>query len=529
MALSPYQLLLSLLGSGAADEYLEEDTPPLEVLDQSFTAYYVDAGARDAPWGDSRAYFLKLAVLARVVKRGEGVEERLFYPDIVAGQGAQLPPVFMGTRGGERVRQAAAYTAELASLLALATGRWKALLEEEGLEAPRPVLLLKHGPLLQVISNYTSRPFVVETGEAERLLEYAGLPRGEARDLIDYSYQCIGGREDRNRVVLGLLAANILAELVERSLSGDTVVGGIVENVSRSRVLVQQVIADIVASAVNDARRRGNVSVDRVASRLSSTVLDGYDRVGNDVAECMGVDRDYLSSLAPSLNEWIELVSGLRETLQVRLQGVGLGNATASDVAKALAWSTGLPDVYDPELLYSIYYLDSSGKKPVTRLIPHTGRTGLLEYYLLGPPKRGECQGEEHWREVVEKIGRIAYRYLAVVEPPKCSELKSKASSLPVKGVEAYELARLVSVPPPIRVERVEGQEDNGLLEAVVLYPARITLYGYPPQLLVVDRYSRLRLLEVVGFKSLLEGLIERMQPYTGFIRGWEARAAATL
>lgn len=513
MVLHGLQSLVAILSSGLASRLLlrKHDLPPPRVLTGGLGAAYFDASSRSFPLGLD-AYLVKLAVLARIHSRRGGVEERVYHPVPVTGQGV-LPPLFLG-RGGERVRQAAVYIVELAAMLA-------AILEPSMVfwEKPSRILLVRHGPLLQMISHYVSKPYHVGEDEARRLLGYAGLEKSVIDELVEGARSCSSG----GRVVLGLLALIILSRLVGEARRRGIGVAGMVEDVSRSHMLHAAMLARVIADLA--ARSGGAATLASMAGRAVERCRDYYNAPGNRRAldDCL-CPTTSPSQLLGSRSEWDSLLAGLESVLQQRFR-VGLRDAGIEEIEASLGWGGPLPSVSDPELLYTLYYLYDGDRYPATAPLAHAARLKILSYYLSTASPLSCHRGSEALHEALRALRTIRYQYIAPVEPPTCKELFSLAARLP--GIRPCTLAGLQVVPPAIRLEYVEGTGLEEEARALALYPARILLYGYPSQLLVVDAYSRISPAELAGFREVAERLVERMQPYTVFIRGWEARVQA--
>ena len=513
MPLHGLQLVAGLIGHGAGGLLAGASAVPSpSVLLEELGAVYVDAGSRGEPSGLD-AYLVKLAVLVRR-HSGGGVSERVLHPVMRTKEGV-LPPILLG-RGSERVRQAAVYVVELASLLAISRRPGLVFGEDE----PERLLLVRHGPLLQMISQYLSRPYVVEVEEARKLLYYAGLERGEAYELIDGSHPCGPSGASSGSVVLGLLALQILARLVREARRGRRGVAGMVEDVSRSRSLVAASLAGLLGSVSPDS---GASTLSKAARKLRDKCMDYYEAGAQRVESCLcpslAVDQ-----LLDSRTEWEELLASTNRVLQERF-GYGLGNAPRDYLEAAILWSGALPDITDSELLYTLYYMGATDY-PATRPLSHTPRLRIIEYYASSNPLVKCTAGEIE--ALLGELSVLRYQYFSPVKPPSCTDLESAIASKGL-GLRPCELAALYAVPPAIRLEYVDGMPLVEHARALTVYPARIVLYGYPPQLLVVDQYSRVSLEEALAFHHLAEALVERLQPYTGFIRTWETRVAATV
>ncbi len=525
MTVRPYQLLLALLEQHKPTDILADanSIPGVDALARDTTIFYVDAGSRGER-AQADFYYLKLAVLARSNYRSQ-VEERVYHPLVKVG-GDTVPPLLVG-RGGERARQAASYVVELAALLALSR-QGPSLLASEGLGAPGRLILVRHGPLFQMVHHYTSKPYIVDVDDAVRLLEYAGLEPPLRRDLIDESYACSedGRNVDRNKVVLGLLAITTLERLIEGALKDEYAVAGLVEDVSQSRLLVSATTARLVKSVLG--RVSGTKSpvglTAHLADEMRNTALKGFHNQGARITECLSLDPGQLHQEADSRVEWSQLATALSQGMLERFNK-NLEDAEVDELETIILWGRLAPDITDSELLYTIYYIAGGGDLyPAAKPLPHRPRLLLARYYLTGPQGRAKCYSEEDVENRLRKLERIVYQYAAPVRPPTCGEIMAMLSSQGLQGVSPYDVAQLVSTPPAIRVEYVEGMPAVDELLALAIYPSRIVLYGYPPQLLVVDRFSRISPSETLAFRGIIEELAERVQPYTSFVRGWETR-----
>lgn len=513
MPLHGLQLVAGLLGHRAGSLLAGSSAiPSPSVLFEELGAVYVDAGSRSEPSGLD-AYLVKLAILARR-HSGSGVSERVLHPVMKTKEGA-LPPILLG-RGSERVRQAAVYVVELASLLAINRRPGLVFGEEE----PPRLLLIRHGPLLQMISQYLSRPYVVEVEEARKLLYYAGLERSEAYELIDGSHPCRPDGLDSGHAVLGLLVLRVLAQLVEETRRGRRGVAGMVEDVSRSRSLVAASIAELLDSVSTDS---GITTLSKPARKLRDKCMDYYEANAQRIESCLcpslAVDQ-----LLDSRTEWEELLASTNRVLQERFS-YSLGNAPRDYLEAAVLWSGALPEITDSELLYTLYYMGATDY-PATKPFSHSPRLRIIEYYTSSNPLV-KCMASEI-EGLLKRLSSLRYQYFSPVKPPSCGDLENAIASKGL-GLRPCELASLYAVPPAIRLEYVDGMPLVEHARALTVYPARIVLYGYPPQLLVVDQYSRVSLEEALAFHQLAEALVERLQPYTGFIRRWESRIAATV
>jgi len=524
LAVHGLQVVAALLGSRISDDIMisESELPRFDVLsDGEFGVAYFDAGSRDEPSG-LNAYAVKLAVLARVYSGGDVVSERILYPlPKSASSGEVLPPIFVGFN--REARAAASYAIELAAMLAT-------------LEDPRrifkdydvgKVLVVRHGPLLQVVSQYTARPYRVNVDEAEGLLAYAGLEQGRARELLEYAYECKGNSKNRNRVVLGLLILALIAELAAKTREGFGV-AGIVEDVSRAHLLV----ATAVAKLIERARKQGGGGIDGVR-KLALALRDscvGYYTEGGDgglLEDCLCPDLDLLD-LLDSRREWEELLARVESSLKQRF-GKDLWKASREEIEASLLWSGVDLGINDDELVYTLYYM-AGGIHPATRPVGHRARLKILEFYL--EEKRGEgkelsCYKEEDLKELINRAESLVFEYMAPQRPPSCRELRKRVEELSL-NVKPCQLAELILTPPVVRLEYVEGMNLREEARALTLYPSMVTAYGYPSQLLLVDYHSRIGSIDISVLHQLAEKAGDRTKPYASFLRNWRLRVSTT-
>ncbi|BES81670.1 hypothetical protein PABY_12370 [Pyrodictium abyssi] len=368
--------------------------------------------------------------------------------------------------------------------------------------------------------------FDVDRLIVEAVLGYAGLGPGEARELVDEGVLC----DASGRVNLGLLLLSVLERLVELGRGGGFSPAGVVEDVSRSRVLVSGLLAELIWSAL--PRGGGLTLVEKWALGLFELAQAGWlgfleelRSAGVEPQDCFcGEDPE---PVLEGLGEWRQLVSAVHRELSTRFAVV---SPQGPGVLEAAVYSSGaVPDYGDSELVYGLAYTRpwGSGAWVVTAPRPRRGLGPWLARSLEEPRHRRlvSCRSLEDLQRRVERIvGSVRYVYLVPAlpgEPPSCLELARR-----VRGLRPCDAAGLVSLPPAVRLEYVEGMRGWRELLAFLYYSSLVTLYGYPSQLLVVDKASRLHADEAAIVSELLEAMSKRLQPYTSFIRGWESRSA---
>ncbi|ALL01388.1 hypothetical protein Pyrde_1342 [Pyrodictium delaneyi] len=524
MTLEPYQLLFAALaryGSGGFWLPGESLPGPERLLDADTAFFYVDAGSRTVRQPGGEAFAVKLAVLARASSGGR-VEERVLHPAPVHDDGRLGPSIFT-MAGSDRARQGISYLVELAMLLTLCEG-WQRLLDSHGLPGAEHAIVVRHGPLLQQVHHLLSRAYDVPERVLRAALGYAGLGPGTVNSIVGDARLC----RDSGRANIGLAVLSLLRRLAEDASHGDCGVGGVVESVERSRILAASVVADIV----HDVARRS--ASENVASKiwwmselLKRKIVDALKALGGPdyAADCLCDDPGAVADALDSRREWEQMLTELEQELQLRY-GTGLETASREQLEAAIRSSGVLPTSYsDSDLVYGFYYLSPApggGVYAATRPRPRRGDTGWLEIVLeeRGGEQRLRCHIDEAYR-TLDELRKIRYAYIMPRRPPGCSELRG---SLGEAGLSPCEAARLLVVPPALRVEYVDGMQGWDTLLSFTGLSASLTVYGYPPQLLVVDKYSRLSLDEAHILKTLLENMSKKSQPYLSFIRGWETR-----
>jgi len=548
LTLDPLEQLYVLVGSRVADGLLESsssfpDEKGLAGLDALMI--YVDAGSR-APASVPEGYVIKLAILSRRQRQGN-VVERVSHPKLgVAsrGGGFQLvPSIFIG-RGRARTRQAASYVAEVVSLLAAALGGSRALAPPGDWEHEfGNLVLVRHGPLLHLLQVHLGSGYNVERDEAERLLEYAGLNPGtaagdaaveaellKARDeLIKSSIDC----NNKNMVNLGLIALKALDMLAEDTESNQGLaVLGVVEDTGESRLFAAATLAQVLDKARRALSQGGSIS--NIVAELKRYTMIGFNKPVNGVALSSRIEKglgissqDQYSRIAyGGLNSLVEAV---RSTLITKL-GTSLEKANMEDLEAAVLLNASMLPITDGELVYTLYYLGigPSDAYPATRPRNLKGRLRMLEAQAESSPST-KCH---NWvKNAVKRLrDKLRYRYAAPWRSPSLDDLENAIARKSLGNkVRPADIVSQVAVPPVMRIEYI----DNGsaLLKAAqthIVYSSAVTLYGYPPQLLVVDVFSRIGAVEAAVFEPLFEQLQQRLRPYTFYLHGWENRIAQT-
>ncbi len=481
--------------------------------------FFVDASAVTARTAGGEASLVKLAILHR---RPSGLWERLYAPAVA---GSKAPPVLYVPRG-ERVRQALVYVVELASLLALARIQ---SISGAGLGARR--VLVRHGPLVQQLAHYYSAAYDVREEEAKAALRYAGLDMSTTLVLVNDSRVT----QPLGHVNLGLLASLLLEEIAREAQrsKGNLLFAGVVENTGRSRVLA----ADLLADATIELTRAYKPQTPQdLASAIAATINQWYasynQRRGVSLQNCLcGAQGATAFQNLSASHVASEYAAPLQSELQTRFNTSLLGGSTApSDkVAAALSSSNALPDITDSELLYNLVYLEDCsplGGPPCSYTEPRSRAPVAVWAELSLQQKKNRMPQTLQTTRITAPPRRVHYTYMLVETPPDCIQLMQRGNQLGLGS--PCELANLVTVPPAIRVEWMTPASNTMLSQLLTALreASRLVLYGYPPQLLVVDKASRVTWSEYTSLEILAEELAKRRQPYRSFLRGWETRTA---
>ncbi|MCE4624621.1 MAG: hypothetical protein F7C35_01980 [Desulfurococcales archaeon] len=468
---------------------------------------FIDTGSRSARSlsGVEEGFILKTSILLRYWS-GSTLEERILYP---LSSGA---PGFLLVRGDDRKRQASLYVAELGMVLSILKGGLPV-----GLDGP--LLVVRHGSLLQSLGTYFNKVFDLERRNAEAVLGYVGLDKATVKDIVDASTI---RRELTERVNPGLMAAHILDMIKKISAREGHTVLGITEDVSVGRHLLVTTLARIAQSSV---------------SSQGSPSFTIYNHIDRAIADLDASWREACLSDFDVENPRTIVYEGSRylEAILQELAGAKDRYAAAKTLADLSAEEV-VRRIYERQILK--YFNLSSDSHLI-----------MLYNYLFKPPGkeyRASIEVDKSWlyRERIIKSFReriisddreyhldeddiagmvdgVSLRYILPEAAPSCPQLAVEARRL---GIDRRVLADLIRVIPPLRVEYLRG--DPKLVKALnhVYTQALVTAYGVPPQLLVVDARSRVHEWEYSALASLLEALSRRVTPYSTFIRDFSVR-----
>jgi len=461
---------------------------------------FVDAGSRAVRRGAGEASVVKLSVVMR-----EAGSWRVLHPAVPGGR--RLP--FLVVDVGGPAREGLVYLVELASLLS-----WL----DAGVEAA-----VKHGPLQQVYF-YLNRRFDVPRRVVEAGLRYAGLGDGAVGEVLEGSELC-GGRGVHN---LGLAMLAVLSRLREHAGRG-AAVAGVVEDVSRSRVLLLSLVEEAVAGAWRRAGGGPLASAAEVGGLLYGAAVEaleeaaaraGYGGVDGFLGDCIcgatgpadrGVFEGFVAALAGELRRYTQMDPG-----------------SAPRGLLGLAASRLLQGVGDAPLLSWLYYLGAGGGAAAT--VPRAGYVAFQAAVEELERRRRElvaCRGGVEG--LAGPLEAVRSFYLAPDPPPSCGELRGLSGG----AAPPCMVARALRVPVPFRVEALApgpgAWPPRGPLGDVVgllYWSARLAAYKYPAPLLLADRFSRVGPGEAEAAGLLAELLSRRRVPYSMVLHGWETRAS---
>ncbi|MEB3779023.1 MAG: hypothetical protein GSR85_02150 [Desulfurococcales archaeon] len=485
--------------------------------------YYLDTGSKSARSlsGVEEGFVIKTSVYARCIRDGR-LRERILYP-------AMKPKAaysFLALRGGERLRQAASYIAEIAAITALATGEAKLPGDVDGY----PRLIIRHGSILQRIEGYMNEVYEIPRNAAESILYYSGLESSTVNELLRYSTI---ERQGKGMVVSPGLLAPLLIEKLRESIGRDVSVAGVAEEVSRGRHL-------IVESLI-----QATYAVDVVGDpSLEGMIHRGFDELGygmDDPLSCLDdVDPDSIGG-EDLYTRASRYASYMR---QVIYRGIlGLDNSRLRNPhhikeavmnVKRLKRGDVVRRVYQGQVLNRFISLASDSQFLMLYIYLYGPEAGYLatprhsKSSLVAPlavdnlRQKGLDQlGGISSSELEGMIDGVEYRYIFPEPIPPCSTLEAQSSKL---GVERRLIAELVRVKPPVRLEYFSSDPRRGQVDSRIYAGSHITQYGVPSQLLVVDSRSRINEWDYRALRSLLELQGRRVLPYSTFIRDFQSR-----
>ena len=522
-------IILGLLASKVHEEVLEDDVNIIlseKELDSlaNLPMLFIDAGTMS----DDRGFVVKLALLTRLPERGK-VKESVYHPAPRIGEKWFLPVFF--SSANDKARQALTYLIELTAIYTALTNP-KKVFKKDVDEA----IVFRHGPLLQMVSQYLAEPYLVNAYDVVNALVYAGVSRGEALSLIEGSYKCIskGGvaSKDRNVVVLGLLILNLLKEINERiKQNKNMAVFGVVEDVSQSKSLLAYTISSVVYSALHKEVAE-TLSTEELAFHIASSIRDKlrfrmreaeFKRILNDCI-CLDPNSDLPTVVYNVESTWADLIERLDQVLRTRFRK-SLSKATRSEIEAAFIWSS-LTDINDAYLMYTLYYV-SKDKVPFTKPIENKARLEIFKKYLK-VKEYLKCYEDPELEYLDELLNTFMYQYVAPVYPfdkLRCDQISKSLSTRSLKlDVKPCTLSNMINVPSPMRIEYISNEPliREGL--SFVYYSSILTPYGFPTQMLLVDKYSRVSISDLMSVEDLLEALSKRFKPYSVFVHKWITR-----
>ena len=488
--------MASILTKCDPDKLFEDNYPDIDLLKEDFHTVFVDSGTM----GDENGFIIKLSILTRAPRDG-WVEERVYYPytPLRSEVGEEPLPYFVAPGiDSPKKRQALSYLIEVASLLAIAKNPSLVF----GDDKVKKLYLVRHGPLLQLLILYISKVYSVKVDIIKGALSYAGLDEDSIEKII-------GDVEEEDELTIGEVILKILNEMAKIS-SKNTVFAGVVENVSESRVLLARTWAKVAKELINKSESSCTADVrdlcyEDVAEKL-------YDEVSlnKDVfRKCLCLDLSEIGK-AGFIVSWSHFLKVLRERY-LDMFGTHMGNYVGEDEIEMIILKDKLSSVNitDEDVFYSLYFISNEEKKPVTKPLG-----GMARAMLFGLDLQSSS--------IVRR--KLKYRYFAPLPPDL--PLKCKALEALNLSVEPCKLSgELIKVPAPIRVEYLTT-EDNDIPELLSLlyYSSLTVLYSFPPQLLLVDKFSRVSVSDMLTVTPLLQEMAKRVRPFKIFIHEWSNR-----
>lgn len=461
---------------------------------------FIDAGSRSSVEARRSFFMVKLSTLWKSINY-EAVKYHV-YEDI---------PYFI-SEGGSQLRQALTYIIELASALHY-------VLEED------VKIVFKHGPLIQQIQQYLREPYDIPERIAFASLRYAGL--SDMRLIKDILAEACVGRKSVNA---GLLAASIIHRIFKEARKRNIGVYGIVENTSMSSILTISIASELIYRAYSKQSGTDKASIDEVARLLSGQTAEGSAHMGDiTMARCIGEKLDIPSRYAYLYwRNIIESVTNRAKRLGCKLEDLVCTETSIYHEARLL-------DMNDISLVALRNYL--IGEVAITRPRPRSSVKLLYEITL------NQRHGQDSINQLSDHIKTIptpCYTYVLPGPPPSCSTIREKlrASKQQVLNIlNEHNVAKLYRVSPPIRVETIVKSKNEcyalprnlGLASALIQASATITIYGFPPQFLLVDKFSRIDIYEAHIIEELARKDMERLQPYTALLRYWITRRESVV
>lgn len=464
--------------------------------------YYVDLGARSARAlrGGAEGFVLKGAVLERCERDGR-IAEIVLHPAIKNPRTGSLMHLFPVV-GGERLRQAAVYLVELGLTISLAR------------RPPRGrALVVRHGALLQQIASYFNKVYDIDCSRLRSLLLYAGLSPDEAREVEERS-KMLRPEMREQTCNAGLAVVHLLAKLKEEARHSDIV--AVAEDLSRTRYLSLLIAAKTAAAY---SRRKFIAAslfmeaVEEAASCLSSMGLNIQDvryEIPMRLEEVMAFTIDSSTK---------DPVKTLREAAGKH----GFPGLIESFYRGQLLDRLGVASDVEPLFIYRYLY----GPREASSTPIHD------KGELVEPPvvasfnsnKIGEhAAATIREADVSKAVKGFKFTYIIPDPTPTCSDLAKLSRRLGPSIPGPQTIADLVKVRPPVKLELVDSGRDPRKLVSHIYTQARVTLYGVPAPLIVVDQRSRVTEWDASTIRSLLETLSRRVVPYSTFIRDFSTR-----
>ncbi len=512
-------LTLSLVWWALKKDILRDNLPDILLLKDDFSSVYVDAGSL----ADKNGLVIRLAMLVRESK-GNGVDEKIYYPYLSLSP-KEVIPAFVSASSitdNEKIKQPLSYVIELASLISVA------MKPEQYFENPhKDLILVRHGPLIQVISQYFTTSYTIEKDLAVAALKYAGLDDDYAKELAEDAEV-----DEKGRVILGLLLLNLIIRMMEIYKRKGYVFAGVVEDVRESKIMVAHLITEFYADLYKRCYEKVkggmcseypeilNESIKEIVDNLKSDL-------GKSIKNCLCIEGSAINE-AVFIETWSYLIKYI-ESKYIAYETSALSPYVKKkpvDVEATLLRGDFPLPITDEGLFYMIYFLSPKGKVSITKPFEGAARIRELNKALANNVKNDEVR-EKMGSSLEELEGAFKYIYLSPIpeeQKVKCEDLKEIVS-------EPCEVARMIRVPSPIRVEYLDTNKETKELTTRIkrlislTYYSSLTMgYAYPPQLLIVDKYSRVNPADLILATSLIEKFNMRVRPLSIFAHGWSNR-----
>ncbi len=469
----------------------------LERFGRELEIIYMDVGSRRSPARPGNLFLLKHAESLYAYRNG-----RL----VVVHRHDSRPPLgpllLLSSPPGrlERVRQAARYILEIARVYALLS---------EHTETPR--LVVKHGPLVEMIAVYLNPVFNAEERVYRQVLLHAGLDNKTVDDIL--ATGAVG-----DSVNPGLLALELLRRIAEVvSRRRERIAVGVTEDTSVSRHLTAQLIYESLLAAMSLEPASPSRALEEFHGE-GLRLLDENLQASKCMSDVPPLDPVELNDLVGRIQRRLAASASLA-TVTSGLEAWRLAASVQQELSRE--------EVVDADLVLTAVYLTGSWGTSVYVYDPLLALARAAAELRLG--------GDEY-RRVAETLDKLVHleQYVEPGAAPSCARLQELVERLHL-ATTPDTLARLAYVPLPLRVDTIALRDDSAVSEAhdklveasgLVALAASTTLYKLPPGLIEADVRSRVSLNEALILAEVSRRLAGRLKPYAVILRHWPRRAA---